>query len=195
MAGSTLRSGGPAACTDVSIRKALEQATMSSRPSCPGVLRAQPRPRPVPVEMPEVQRSTWLAGLAIPNFAGAPKKCGINGEPRMPAFARARQKSLRIQIGSFPAPGVSGSCPTHRDSTISTTASARSNTPLSRGPEIYDEFKRDWSFYWEISGLGAAQCFAKLPTADIAFVRADRRRRARLLPRFPPIGRLRAGAA
>ena len=45
------------------------------------------------------------------------------------------------------------------------------------------------------SGLGAAQCFGKLPTADIAFVRADRRRRARLLPRFPPIGRLRPGAA
>src|SRR5262249_45256581 len=144
--------------------------------------------------MPEVRHSTWLAGLAIPNFTLAHPK---NAESMASLACRLSrgQKSLRIQIGSFPAPGVSGSCPTHRDSTISTTASARSNTPLSRGPEIYDEFKRDWSFYWEISGLGAAQCFGKLPTADIAFVRADRRRRARLLPRFPPIGRLRPGAA
>src|SRR5262245_21325383 len=74
MAGSTLRSGGPAACTDVSIRDALEQATMSSRPSCPRRSSSAAPTAAGASRMPEVRRSTWLTGLAIPNFTLAHPK-------------------------------------------------------------------------------------------------------------------------
>src|SRR5215510_11792480 len=74
MAGSTLRSGGPAACTDVSIRNALEQATMSSRPSCPRRSSSAAPTAAGASRMPEVRHSTWLAGLAIPNFTLAHPK-------------------------------------------------------------------------------------------------------------------------
>ena len=69
MAGSTWRSGGPAACTGISTKNALAQAAMTRRPSCPRRCSSAAPSAAGANRMPEVLgRPTWLAGLAIPHF-------------------------------------------------------------------------------------------------------------------------------
>src|SRR5262245_27479297 len=74
MAGSTLRSGGSAACTGISTSTALKQPAMNSRPSHPSRSWSAAPTAAGASGLPEVLwRSTWLAGLAIPFTLAHPK--------------------------------------------------------------------------------------------------------------------------